>query len=244
MQQRPKYKRSGLNISMIPTIAEEVEHSDLPSPRRRRASSCSGPPPEIAAPAPTPPTPPSEEQKPQQQVRKRATEPDLRKFVVVTEATRVYNVYGRVYLDDIPPPSPPSAQSEDSDSDYGSVSDASDLVDPNEQVFLVMKARRRTAARANKRARKPLQVPPPQCMGRVHAKAGSTTAEATTTVNVAGDEHSHTTDSGDQLETSGVEAEAVCIEQQHAEKLDEIARSLAKMSLIVGNDSYIHSTHC
>lgn len=221
MNRRPKCKRSCLNISTIPTIAEDAESLTEP-PRRRRASSCSSPGPEITGfVAPTPPPTPPENQKPHQ-VRKRATEPDLRKHVVVCEATRVYNVYGRVYLDD----APPSPQSEDS-------SDTSELVGYNEQVFLVMKARRRMAARANRKARKSLQGGIPQCMERIHPKAGSTTASVTTTVNAAGDENPLTTDSGRRRVTSGTEAK--CIEQQNAEKLDEVIRNIEKMSVVVSD---------
>lgn len=221
-QRRPKYKRSCLNISTTPTIAEDAETLHLPiqPPRRRRASSCSSPGPDIVVAAPTPsPTPASGEQKPQQ-VRKRATEPDLRKYVVVSEATRVYNVYGRVYLDG----GAPFPQPEDS-------ANSSELVDYNEQVFLVMKARRRMAARANRRARKPLQVAAPQCMELAQAKAGSTTAKSTTTVNVVGDEHSLTVRNGDYRVTASNEPK--CPEQQEAEKLDEVIRSIETMALIV-----------
>ena len=128
------------------------------------------------------------------------TEPDLHRTAVVCEATRVFSLCGRVFLDDatLKP------------GDYS----AYELVDYKEQKTVVERITR-NAAKATRRARKPLHVPAPQWVKRARS------ATSMTVSFTIGDPFAFEDD--DQIVTNS--SEATFPERQEAEKSNEVVRS-------------------
>lgn len=235
-----KRKPSRLHISVLPLVVEAAESSDglntPPLPLRRVASFAASPSPSVATFADSTKTRRAQKAAvPVNQVKRRATEPSLREFVLKTAAQLAFHSTGMIYNSEkLPeealehsPPAPPSTPSpSEVPQPRMTVGEPSQYQDDDDQRFLASKARKRRAVRRDgettrlpqPRAHKPKQVVP-------------------TDVEVPSDEDeafsSDSSYSEDSSPSTGTGASSGILEQRDAEALMKTIRTLQELDTAV-----------